>query len=505
MKPPVLVDLRDGAMLVEFPDLSDEEANRAAVALGARLRRSQVEDAIPAARSLLVAYDPDRFGREAVAADVERLASETLPPQPEEAGRLLRLPVLYDGADLAELAGGAGLPAAELARRHAAVRYRVAFVGFAPGFAYLSGLPAELAAPRLTTPRPRVPSGSVAIGGAWTGVYPSASPGGWRLLGRTSAVLFDAAADPPSLLVPGDRVEFEAVTELVPPRPPAAASAPAGRPTFRVISPGLFTSIQGAPRSGLGSSGVPPGGAMDPRGLALANASVGNPPGAPALEITLQGPELEVLETAVLSWRGEVRSGERVRFGRVERGAREYVAAAGGFVDTRGAGKPTRRLSVGDILCTSTPDPAPSRRPAPGPAPELSNEIPLRVVLGPEAGRFAPVQRERFFAATWRVSPESDRKGLRLEGAPLEHLGAPEIAPSGTVPGTVQIPGSGLPIVLGPDGPVTGGYPRLATVVGADLWRLGQARPGATLRFTAVTFREAASARRAPRSTITLP
>jgi allophanate hydrolase len=126
-------------------------------------------------------------------------------------------------------------------------------------------------------------------------------------------------------------------------------------------------------------------------------------------------------------------------------------------------------------------------------------------VLGPEAAAFAPEQVRRFFAAAWRVTPESDRRGLRLEGAPLEHLGAPEIAPSGTVPGMVQIPGSGLPIVLGPDGPVTGGYPRLATVIGADLWRLGQARPGATLRFTAVTFREAASARRAPRSTITLP
>ncbi len=300
-------------------------------------------------------------------------------------------------------------------------------------------------------------------------------------------------------------MEFEAVTELPAPRPRAAAATPAGRPAFRVLSPGLFTSIQGAPRPGLGSSGVPPGGAVDPRGLALANAAVGNPPDAPALEITFAGPELEALEDVALSRRGEVRSGERVRLGRVERGAREYVAAAGGFVDPRRSGEPTRRLEAGDILWTSFRGPDPSRHPEPAAAPELSDEIPLRVVLGPEAAAFAPEQVRRFFASPWRVTPESDRRGLRLEGAPLEHLGEPEIAPSGTVPGMVQIPGSGLPIVLGPDGPVTGGYPRLATVIGADLWRLGQARPGATLRFTAVTFREAASARRAPRSTITLP
>ena len=392
---------------------------------------------------------PFRTEREHVAAAIERSGSQ--PPGVEERARLLRLPVVYDGEDLAELAQRAGLSAHELARRHAAGRYRVAFVGFAPGFAYLSGLPGELASPRRPSPRPRVPAGSVAIGGAWTGIYPSASPGGWNLLGRTSAVLFDAAADPPSLLAPGDRVEFEAVTALPPARPRPPAAAPAGRAAFRVLSPGLFTSIQGAPRRGLGSSGVPPGGAMDPRGLAVANAEVGNPPDAPALEMTLAGPELEALEDAVLSGRGRVRSGERIRFGRVERGAREYVAVAGGFVDPRRAGDPPRRFEAGDVLYTRFAESGGRSGPPSPPTapPELSDEILLRVVLGPEAAGFAPEQVRRFFASPWRVTPESDRRGLRLEGDPLEHLGAPEIAPSGTVPGTVQVPGSGLPIVLG--------------------------------------------------------
>ncbi len=503
MRPPVLFDLRDGALLVEFSELSDDEANRAAVTLARRLQRPQVEDAIPAARSLLVVYDALRVGREAIAASVERLAAEPAAAGAGSDGRLLRLAVLYDGEDLAELANRAGLPAAELVRRHAAGHYRVAFIGFAPGFAYLAGLPSELAAPRLTTPRPRVPAGSVAIGGSWTGVYPSVSPGGWRLLGRSSAVLYDAGASPPALLAPGDRVEFEAVRELAPPRPAVDASPAAGRPGFRVLSPGLFTSIQGPPRPGLGSSGVPAGGAMDPIAFARANDVVGNAPGAPSLEITLAGPELEALTDVVVSGRGEVRSGERVRFRTVETGARVYIAVAGGFIDPRRAGEGTRRLLAGDILSIGARDTVTVRsrqtEPEPEPEPEHSEEVSLRVVLGPEAARFAPAERDRFFATPWRVTPESDRRGLRLDGEPLRHSEAPEMLPSGTVPGTIQVPGSGLPIVLGPDGPVTGGYPRLATVVGADLWRLGQARPGATLRFRAVDFREAASAGRGGR------
>jgi allophanate hydrolase subunit 2 len=178
------------------------------------------------------------------------------------------------------------------------------------------------------------------------------------------------------------------------------------------------------------------------------------------------------------------------------------VAVAGGFVLDRPGG-PTQRIAAGDLLriCAGTPGPSP---PALADI-EIPGEIRLRVLPGPEAGGFAPSEVERFLASPWRVSPESDRRGLRLDGQPVEHSGLPEIAPSGTVPGTVQVPGGGRPIALGPDGPVTGGYPRIATVVGADLWLLGQARPGATLRFEAVTFREAVSARRASRSTISLP
>jgi KipI family sensor histidine kinase inhibitor len=120
------------------------------------------------------------------------------------------LPVHYDGPDLALVAETAGVGVAEVAALHSGVEYSVAFSGFAPGFGYLVGLPDALRQPRLDQPRTRVPAGSVGIAGEFTGAYPRSSPGGWRLIGRTDAVLFDSHRDRPALLTPGDRVRFEA-------------------------------------------------------------------------------------------------------------------------------------------------------------------------------------------------------------------------------------------------------------------------------------------------------
>ncbi|MBK8250837.1 MAG: 5-oxoprolinase subunit PxpB [Gemmatimonadetes bacterium] len=134
------------------------------------------------------------------------LVGVTPPP-----GRLVDVPVRYggaDGPDLEELAAHAGLSASEVITLHAGAVYEVAMVGFSPGFPYLAGLPERLAMPRRTSPRTQVPAGSVAIGGRQTGIYPLASPGGWRLIGRTSVSLFSPTQDPPTLLVLGDRVRF---------------------------------------------------------------------------------------------------------------------------------------------------------------------------------------------------------------------------------------------------------------------------------------------------------
>jgi KipI family sensor histidine kinase inhibitor len=125
-----------------------------------------------------------------------------------ETGPVVELPTVYDGEDLPLVARHWGVSVDEVVERHTGTGFRVAFCGFAPGFGYLTGLPASLAVPRLDTPRPRVPAGSVALAGRYCGVYPSASPGGWLLIGRTATRLFDVEADPPALLAPGTRVLF---------------------------------------------------------------------------------------------------------------------------------------------------------------------------------------------------------------------------------------------------------------------------------------------------------
>jgi KipI family sensor histidine kinase inhibitor len=165
-----------------------------------------VAEAVPAARTVLVVCSgPDDTTRVARGlADLDLAVERRTTP----GGKPVLLDVTYDGPDLAAVADETGVPTDEVVRRHANADYLVAFCGFAPGFAYLTGLPAELHLPRLPEPRTRVPAGAVGIAGEFTGVYPRASPGGWRLLGRTTAPLWDADRDPPALLAPGTRVRF---------------------------------------------------------------------------------------------------------------------------------------------------------------------------------------------------------------------------------------------------------------------------------------------------------
>ena len=165
-------------------------------------RLGEVAEIVPAARTVLL----DGLARpELVAAQFEGWQPRLSAP-PE--GAVVTVPTRYDGEDLAEVAALWGVSAAEAVRIHTGGEYRVAFCGFAPGFAYLTGLPERYAVPRRASPRTRVPAGSVALAGGYTGVYPSASPGGWQLLGRTDLPVWDLGRDPAALLLPGTRVRF---------------------------------------------------------------------------------------------------------------------------------------------------------------------------------------------------------------------------------------------------------------------------------------------------------
>jgi inhibitor of KinA len=208
------------ALLLTFAARADDAAFRRARALVRALAQNPppgLREVVPAYTTLLLLFDPGRRAElPALGHDLARrlggVDAIDLPPPTRHV-----IPVIYDGPDLARLAAGHGLTPAEVIARHTAPVYRVHLLGFAPGFAYLGGLDPVLHTPRLPTPRPRVPAGSVGIGGEQTGIYPLATPGGWNLIGRTHTTLFDPSrgaaghAETMFLLQPGDEVRFTEV------------------------------------------------------------------------------------------------------------------------------------------------------------------------------------------------------------------------------------------------------------------------------------------------------
>ena len=191
------------ALLVELGDLA------AVLSLHAEIERRRalgwapsLTDVIPAARTILLDGVTDR------AAIEEDLRGWTVPPAAVRDGPVVEIPCSYTGPDLPAVASAWRVSEREAARMHARAEYRVAFCGFAPGFAYLTGLGEELAVARRPSPRTAVPPGSVGLADTYTGVYPRSSPGGWQIIGSTDAVIWDPGKEPPALLTPGARVRF---------------------------------------------------------------------------------------------------------------------------------------------------------------------------------------------------------------------------------------------------------------------------------------------------------
>lgn len=524
-----ILPVGDGALTVELGRTLDPELNGRVRALDEAVRAQPFPgllESVPAYASLLLVYDHARISFADARAAMERLLD--VPAAAPRPGSRHVVPVRYggeNGPDLAEIAAACGLSERDVVKRHTAAEYTALFVGFLPGFAYLGLLPPELERPRRATPRPRVPAGSVALAGRLTGVYPFASPGGWNLIGRTDRVLFDAFADGPALIQPGDRVRFLASDLPVDADYPRTQPFPASVPTLEVVDGGLLTTVQDGGRRGHRRLGVPWCGFLDPDAAHAANRAVGNPEKAALLEGTATGPTLRfgattrfaiagadlgaVLERADLGpW--PVPNGRAVvaRTGNVlsmrdrRTGLRAYVAFAGGVAvpDVLGSratdlvagfgGYDGRALQARDHLSLGRAPAGPEvadvalTPPAPGP-------VVLRAVAGPQDDMFTDEARARLESETYEVSPLSDRIGCRLAGPVLAHRAAGEILTDGMVPGCIQVPPNGQPIVVLGDGPTTGGYPKIATVVSADLGRLGQLVAGDAVRFRLVTIEEA--------------
>jgi KipI family sensor histidine kinase inhibitor len=492
------------ALLVEVADTD------AVLALHAGLAASVpvgVVELVPAARTLLVRFDPERVR----AATVRAWIADAVPGSPADvAGSEVALDVVYDGPDLEGTARSLGLSADALVQRHVRSEWRVAFTGFTPGFGYLVGSDWPYDVPRLDAPRTRVPAGSVGLAAGFTGAYPRDTPGGWRLIGTTAATLFDPSADAPALLTPGTRVHFAAVRERVlvaevgdAGRSPDAAAA------VRIDAAGNAT-VQDLGRPGVAHLGMSRSGALDRGALRLGNRLVGNAEDAAGIEIAPGGfaatarrdvwvavtgtwVPLTLDGRAVAPYRAQLwPAGERLELGWPARGARAYLALRGGVdaptvlgsraTDTL-AGLGPEPLRAGGALRLGER----ARRPVPpldiapwGWPPDV---LALRLRPGPRSGWFTASAHRALAEATWTVSVAADRVGVRLDGPALERERAGELPSEPMVPGAVQVPPAGRPLILLADGPVTGGYPVIGVVDDASLDLLAQAPPGTLLRF----------------------
>jgi biotin-dependent carboxylase-like uncharacterized protein len=279
--------------------------------------------------------------------------------------------------------------------------------------------------------------------------------------------------------------------------------------SLKIVSPGVLTLIQDEGRPGFGSSGVSPSGAFDRAALRQANLLVGNPGGAPALEILGGGLQLRATREHVLAVTGAVGSiligghpvehgrsltvfaDQDVTFGAFDVGLRAYLAVAGGVMTDEVLGS-----AATDTLSGLGPSPVAggtklrcgfaSGPPLDGmdiPALIASGSAGVDIVLGPREDWFTQAAVERLMASAWTVTPTSNRIGIRLDGPVLERSRDGEIPSEPCVFGSIQVTSAGLPVVLGPDHPVTGGYPVIAVVADRHLDRLAQVRPGEILRF----------------------
>lgn len=484
-----------------------------------------VAEIVPAMRTVLVTVTAPA-SLPALEAEVEGLVT-ALHPGADVAGdaRTLTIPVHYDGPDLAEVASLTGLTEAEVVAAHTGTPWRVAFCGFAPGFAYLVGGDPRLEVPRRSEPRTHVAAGAVGLAGTFSGVYPRVSPGGWQLLGRTDEVMWSLERDPPALAGPGDVVQFVEASEAqggdrpaLPetPPPPFSRDEPgpvrvSGSRHLAVLATGPLAVLTDKGRRGVAHLGVSASGAADRAAYDLGQRLLEQYGGEAAIEVTFGGLVLrsEAVFTMVITGADAqatldghgvgmnapffVFPGQTLTLDRPQHGLRTYVGVRGGFdaevvLGSRStdvlSGIGPRPLKAGDVLTVATAATLAFTGVDQAPVWPLSGG-PVDVVVcpGPRDDWFA--DPDGLIHREWTVSTQSNRVGVRLEGGQIArargHEG--ELPTEGMVRGAIQVPPSGEPVVFLADHPVTGGYPVIGVATPESVDRLAQATPGQAVVF----------------------
>ena len=519
----------DRAVLAVLGEGISEEVNdrvRALYRAVCAANAPQIVEAVPSYTSVLVHYRPERTTpqemRELLSSLAEKPAETvTAPP------RTHVIPVCYGlhfGPDLWEMEQTLGMTRQQIVDIHSGREYRVYMMGFLPGFVYLGGMDERIAYPRLKKPRLRIDAGAVGIAGGQTGIYPSVSPGGWRIIGNTPIRMFDPAEDPPTPIEPGDLIRFRPISvdewydirhqemkkEV---QRKEAQSAPRGAFRLKVLSAGPLSTVQDGGRFGSQASGMTESGAMDRRSLCLANKLLGNEENAAALELTLfggsfafegngeialAGADMQARLNGQLVARNEaipVKTGDRLDLGPAVRGVRTYLAVSGGIdvpvvLGSRSTnlqagigGFEGRRLRAGDVLCALPQAEVQKEHIVPVSTCSFGEVTEIRFVFGPQDGRFSAEEKEKFTNSVYTISTSADRMGYRLEGPQIRAEGGSDILSDGVCFGSVQIPADGQPIVMMADHQTTGGYAKIATVLSCDLPLLAQLGPGKKIRF----------------------
>ncbi|MFK7850167.1 MAG: 5-oxoprolinase subunit PxpB [Akkermansiaceae bacterium] len=438
--------------------------------------------------------------------------------QQDSKNRTVTIPVVYGGEygpDLQALAKTKNLSATDLIYLHKNSKYTVAAIGFSPGFPYLQGLPPELHQARHRSPK-KVSAGSIAIAGDQAGIYPFASHGGWHVIGRTDVNLFNPENKNPSLLQPGDTVQFVETEKLETTQlsPSKSKQLDLG---IQILEPGALSSVQDHGRWGRQHLGISPGGAVDPLLATIANRLVGNSDGTAVIECNMTGPVLKFNVDATISWVGWANEGSGKPH-RIPAGSeidlrgrmshlRGYIAVAGGIdvpetlgscaTDLRAVlgGHHGRTLRAGDTLPVGKESSRPISNKWHVTWPQPSGKIiELRFLRGIQGDWFTDEAHRKFTRDFYEISASFDRTATQLTGSKLKLKQPREMVSQPVVVGSIQVPPEGEPIVLMSERQTIGGYPQIGHLISADIPNLARAWPGTKIQFREVELEEARDA-----------
>lgn len=553
-----IYSLSEGAVTIELGNSIDETTHGYVMALNEAIEQIFFEgftETVPAYTTVTVYYNPAIVYKKTKSAPlcfvkkyIENLIADLSLPEKSKTETIV-IPVCYEdefAPDLSFIAGEKNISKEEVIRIHSSAVYTVYMIGFSPGFPYMGIVSDAIAMPRKDTPRAMVEAGSVGIAGKQTGIYSFNTPGGWQIIGRTPLQLFDKEKEKPSLLKPGDTVQFQPISSEEFYKQQGLASVKDEQKhddesscEIKAIikKPGIAATIQDAGRFGFQSQGVVTGGAMDLFAYRTANLLVGNDTVAAAIEISFGNAEIVFEQDALIAACGRgadlfingeqapvwktiaVKKGASLFFKINNEGARMYLSIAGGwyvkkimnssstYVQADLGGYEGRALQQGDILKANNR------------LSELSLLIissmqsgrnflaaswgiqaadffdyttkTIRVIKAPEQDWFDEESLRNFYSSAFTISNAADRMGYRLTGKAMIKKENKELLSTAVTKGTVQVTPDGNMILLMSDCQTTGGYPRIGQVIAVDLNLCAQLKPGDNITFKEISFEEA--------------